>query len=138
MNTTITYFKVKKSNPYATSWVNEDLVKLCNRKHRLLSKRNAGVFSRNLNERIVEVTRKVSEMKHFLRSRDQISKFGPGVNYKTKWKNLNNLLRRGGRQSEISKIIGNDGEIVTETIDIAESILYKHRVICIDTTGCNL
>lgn len=61
-------------------------------------------------------------MKHFLRSRDQISKFGPGVNYKTEWKNLNNLLGRGGRQSEISKIIGNDGEIVTETIDIAESL----------------
>lgn len=120
-NTKTVILKVKNNNPYATSWVNESLIKFSKRKHRLLKKRNAGVISSTLNFRIETVSRIVTELKQQLRDTDKLSKFGPNVSFKTKWKNLNLMLGRKKKTDTISRVVNCNGQPVTELKSIADS-----------------
>lgn len=113
--------KVKKNNPFASSWVNEELIKLSKRKHRLLAKRNAGVINNTLCRRIDEVSKKVTELKRQLRDKDKMRKFGSNINSKTRWKNLNDLLGRNKPCATISSIVNSEGEPLSEATDIANA-----------------
>lgn len=119
-HTTVTYLKIKKNNPHATDWINETLIKLSKRKHRLLRKRASGVLSHSLESRIEEVSNRVSELKRELRESFANSKFGPNVNFKTKWRNLNNLLGRNKASNTISRVINSSGESINDLKQIAE------------------
>lgn len=121
-NTSTSVIKVKKNNPHAISWVNENLIKLSKRKHRLLSKRTAGVRSSNLHQRILDVSTKISDLKQVLRMNDRTSKFGPGIDYRTKWRNLNDIMGRKRKKSDISKLTIAEDTTLTDPGVIAESL----------------
>lgn len=124
-NTLTSVMKVKNNNPHATSWIDEELIKLSKRKHRLLTKKRNGVVSNSLDARIAEVTSKVADLKKKLRDKDKQSKFGPHVNSKTRWNNLNKLLGRSMKTNVISKLVKQNGDTVTNKKLIPEEF-NKH------------
>lgn len=103
-NTYTSIMKVKMNNQYASTWINETLIKLSKRKQRLLAKRNRRVVSATLHTRIAEVTKQVDELKFHLRDKDMNSKYGDGINSRTKWKNINELLGRNNKKKMIDTI----------------------------------
>lgn len=113
--TVTTLLKVKKNNIGSASWINENLLKLTRRKHRLLRKTRANVRSHDLEDRIAEVSRQVTELKSSLIERDKQSKFGHQVDHKTKWRHLNTW-------TGISSITGINGVTLSEPKLIAESL----------------
>lgn len=121
-NTSTTIIKVKRNNIKAASWINERLLKLSRRKHRLLRKRRSNVHSHNLEERIAEVSRTVSELKHELMERDKYAKFGPQVDYKKKWRNLNALLGRKTKKPGPYEIRDSDGSLATDPKEMADAL----------------
>lgn len=121
-NTHSTIIKVKKNNPYASSWVNDTLIRLSKRKHRLLSKRNNNVISSNLGQRIDEITQRVEELKALLRENDMQSKYGNDVNPKTKWKHINDLLGRRSKSNKIDMITNDVGDSLVDSKSIADTL----------------
>lgn len=120
-NTVTTVLKVKKNNPHADAWINEELIKLSKCKHRLLSKRNRGVVSGTLPSRLEKVTRRTAELKELLREKDKKSKFGHDVCPRSKWNNINKLLGKDKPSNSIPHIKGRNGTNVTDAKGIAET-----------------
>lgn len=136
-NSNTTILKIKKNNPYASSWVNDSLIKLSKRKHRLLSKRNAGVLSVDLASRIDEVTSQVALLKSQLRDNDSKARYGRDVSAKTKWRNLNELLGRKKATDVISEIIDTEGGSVTDPSSIADAFNNHFANLPIHNTSPN-
>lgn len=123
-NTESRVIKIKMNNPFASTWVNDALIKLSNRKHRLLSKRCAGVVSADIYQRIATVSNRVNELKSQLKDNSTTSKYGPGTDSRTKWRNLNELLGRKKKNSHINEIKLPNDNILTEPKDIAATFNY--------------
>lgn len=97
------------------------LIRLTKRKHRLLTKRNSGTHSHDINERIKEVCRRVSEIKKHLTKKAADAKFWHQVSYKTKWKNFNNLLGRKTDNKHITHLNGLNGTASVDPTEIANN-----------------
>lgn len=67
------------------------------------------------------VSNKVTTLKQKLQDKHKYVKLGPEVDYKTKWRNLNELMGRKNQERGIHKIIDQNGDTLTEQRQIAEA-----------------
>lgn len=106
-------FRTKNNNVYASLWANQELVRLSRRKHRLLKKQREGVYSATLQERIDQVVSQVNTLESSLQERFRTRQFGPDVDQRARWRNLNRILK-GAAPETIQGVSDRGGSYVSD------------------------
>lgn len=102
------------------TWISLELVRLSNRKHRLLRKLRSRPDDPVLDQKVKDITRQVRCVKDEARRREYDRMFGTYVPIRQRWQNLNSVLGRRNKNDDAPTILDDATGLIRDPQVVAE------------------